>query len=43
MEKLAIDKVLEFEEKLYSRLDTTHKKLNQDIIKKQALDDEIEL
>jgi hypothetical protein len=24
-------------------LDTTHKKLNQDIIKKQALDDEIEL
>ncbi|HCY20625.1 TPA: hypothetical protein DIC40_01980 [Patescibacteria group bacterium] len=43
MDTLPLDKILEFEKNLYNKLDTTHKKLNQNIIKKQSLDDEIEL
>ena len=42
MEKLPIDKVLEFEANVYKKLDSSYKKLNAAIIKKQALDDEIE-
>lgn len=42
MDNLPIDKILKFETNIYDKLDTTHKKLNQNIIKKQVLDDEIE-
>ncbi len=42
MDKIEIDQVLKFEQMLYNKLDTTHKSLSENIIKKQTLDEEIE-
>ena len=42
MDSLDIDKVLKFEQMLYNKLDTTHKSLNENIINKQTLNEEIE-
>lgn len=42
MDTLPLDKIFEFETNIYNKLDTTYKKLNQNIIKKEALDEEIE-
>lgn len=42
MDNLPVDQILAFETNLYDKLETTHKKLNQAIIKKQTLDEEIE-
>lgn len=42
MDKIEINQVLKFEQMLYNKLDTTHKSLSENIIKKQTLDEEIE-
>lgn len=42
LDDVPVDKVHEFEQKLYDRLDTTHKKLAEEIVEKQDLDEKIE-